>query len=349
MFTISIEEPYHTTFLKNISGKSDSTNFLIHIEHDRSHYIYPHVGTFSVGDIDISIKQEGPPVSCGGLAAYFTRITASHENLQVLRDFVSDACQEPDVIGDAAIKIFSGNSRGFFKPLGELCAQRIDRIYTPEKTKKLVLSHIDTFLASKSRYVEFGRLYKTSFLLTGPPGTGKTSLIKAIALKYKKPVYLIPFTKQLSDEGFIDMVGDIKDDSIVLIEDIDGFFVDREAVGINISFSAFINFLDGAIGSAQGIITFLTANNPDRLDPALIRPGRVDRVVEFGPPRKPEIKNAFDDLTACNPNFEAFYQAIPKEISMAGIIEYLFRNGTDPIGSIDDLKNQAAIKNNMFN
>jgi chaperone BCS1 len=182
--------------------------------------------------------------------------------------------------------------------------------------------------------------------LTGPPGSGKTSIIKAISLKYKRPLYTISFTKQLTDESFIDLATEIKNDSIVLIEDIDAFFVDRQAVDINISFSAFINFLDGALCTGSGIITFITANNPERLDPALIRPGRVDRIVKFEAPKKNEIRCAYKDLTGLE-NFDEFYAKVPRDISMAGVIEYLFRYSEDPIGNINDLRNQVAM-NTMF-
>lgn len=348
MYRIFIIEAYHHIFLKNIADHEKSNTFTIHVEQDRTSYLCPSIGTFMYNEFEITIAEEGKPVNSGVGVIYYTRISVSHENLEKLKDFVAKKCSDSDAdIKDSHIQIYTGNSRGYFKLHGQVPCQRFDRIYTPQKTKDIIMSHMNTFYASKTRYTEFGREYKTSFLLTGPPGSGKTSMVKSLALKYKKPVYMISFSKQMTDEGFIDLVSDIKNDSIILIEDVDAFFVDREALGINISFSAFINFLDGVNGTAHGTVTFLTANNPDRLDPALIRPGRVDRIIQFEQAKKNEMRDAYRDLTGLD-TFEEFYEKIPKDISMAGLIEYLFRNYENPMDSIDDLKSQITIKNTMF-
>ena len=73
--------------------------------------------------------------------------------------------------------------------------------------------------------------------------------------------------------------------SIILLEDIDGIFVQRESVNYggddeeegrrHISFSGLINALDG-IRSQEGRILFMTTNHKEKLDAALLRPGRAD-------------------------------------------------------------------------
>ena len=74
--------------------------------------------------------------------------------------------------------------------------------------------------------------------------------------------------------------------SIILLEDVDGIFVQRESVNQDeeeergVSFSGLLNALDG-VRSQEGRILFMTTNHRERLDPALIRPGRCDLQIEL--------------------------------------------------------------------
>jgi chaperone BCS1 len=169
-------------------------------------------------------------------------------------------------------------------------------------------------------------------------------------MEYKRPIYILNFTKQMTDESFIDLMSELKEDAVLLIEDIDAFFVDRAAVDINISFSAFINFLDGTLGRGNGVIIFITANNPDRLDPAMIRPGRVDHIVKFEVPKRQEIEQAFNTMTntPSASKFTEFYEHISNmTISMSGIVDYLFRNPDTYIENIRQLIRQAKLLNEI--
>ena len=70
---------------------------------------------------------------------------------------------------------------------------------------------------------------------------------------------------------------------MLVLEDIDALFIERESTGASssISFSGLLNAIDGP-ASQEGRMLFMTTNHPDRLDPALIRPGRVDMQAELG-------------------------------------------------------------------
>ena len=69
---------------------------------------------------------------------------------------------------------------------------------------------------------------------------------------------------------------------IILLEDIDALFVQRESVGRGggVTFSGLLNALDG-VRSQEGRILFMTTNHKEKLDPALLRPGRADYHVEL--------------------------------------------------------------------
>ena len=190
-------------------------------------------------------------------------------------------------------------------------------------------------------------------LFTGVPGAGKTSLSKALALKYKRKLYCINLSKNLTDEDFTSLIQTVEPNSILLVEDIDSFFVDGQSTtDINISFSCLLNVLDGALSNINGLITILTINHPDRVDPALLRPGRIDYIVKFDYPSKNEIKMAFFDLVD-NPtdeSFKTFYTNIKSlKINMSGIIDYLFRHSSDYIEKINELNEQYDLLNEILN
>ena len=82
----------------------------------------------------------------------------------------------------------------------------------------------------------------------------------------------------LDDDGLNRALNDAPANSIILLEDIDGIFVGREAVRRtkrNVTFSGLLNALDG-VRSQEGRILFMTTNHREKLDPALLREGRCD-------------------------------------------------------------------------
>ena len=83
----------------------------------------------------------------------------------------------------------------------------------------------------------------------------------------------------MHDDKLQSKLGEIPPRSIVIFEDIDSIFIGRENVSSKakkqVTFSGFLNALDG-VRSKEGMIVFMTTNHIEKLDPALIRPGRCD-------------------------------------------------------------------------
>jgi len=122
-------------------------------------------------------------------------------------------------------------------------------------------------------------------LLYGPPGTGKTSFTQAIAgAKNFNLCYVNLSKKDLNDESFNRMLQEAPTKSILLLEDIDALFDEQREGGElhsgDLTFSGFINALDG-VRSQEGQILFMTTNHREKLNPALLRPGRTDYEVEL--------------------------------------------------------------------
>jgi chaperone BCS1 len=143
-----------------------------------------------------------------------------------------------------------------------------------------------------------GRIpYRRGWLLEGPPGNGKSSFIVAIASHLHSDIFLLSLNNSNLDDTALKrlLLGEELDAAprIYVLEDIDCLFTNRAAparddtntVGNSsrVTFSGLLNALDG-IGSPENTLIVMTTNYPERLDAALIRPGRVDRRFRFEPP-----------------------------------------------------------------
>jgi len=120
--------------------------------------------------------------------------------------------------------------------------------------------------------------------LYGPPGSGKTSIIQAIAGKYKRNLCFVqPLSKEWTDDTFSACVQFAPRRALIVLEDIDSYFgKNRETLHDKcpLTFSGLLNALDG-VSSTDGQIFILTTNFVERLDEALVRSGRVDRKIQF--------------------------------------------------------------------
>lgn len=167
----------------------------------------------------------------------------------------------------------------------------LESVVLPAGQKQRIVGDIADFLVAREWHADRGVPYRRGYLLEGPPGCGKTSLVLAVASHFSRPVYVLNLGSILSDDDLIDAVGDVPEHAIFLIEDIDATkasAVRKEApkpgeyaggdinlVAREVTLSALLNCIDGAF-AREGRILFMTTNHPDKIDPALLRPGRVD-------------------------------------------------------------------------
>lgn len=147
------------------------------------------------------------------------------------------------------------------------------------KAGQLEELHTDlrTFLEAEDRYTRMSQPWHRGYLFYGPPGTGKTSLARSLATEFDLPTYYLPLGDISKDAELMQLVGDIKPRSVLLLEDVDSFHAatDRSDEKDRVSVATMLNALDG-VWTPHGLITIMTTNNREALDPALIRAGRVD-------------------------------------------------------------------------
>lgn len=231
---------------------------------------------------------------------------------------------------------------GFWNFAGSIKVQTIDHLYIPSGIISDIRERIKRFESQKDRYAKFGKPWKLNFMLCGTPGSGKTSLVKAIANAYSKSLYVLQLNSETKASDIMKNIKRINSNSILLIEDIDSYFKGRKTEDTGLSFSTFINILDGVSGKLNGLITFLTANYPETLDSAILRPGRIDYIAKFDYPKKKEIRSAFFDLVAnaTDADFDSFYSSVKDyKVTMSGIVDYLFLFGENP----EDIKTNMKV------
>ncbi|XP_017786459.1 PREDICTED: mitochondrial chaperone BCS1 [Nicrophorus vespilloides] len=179
-----------------------------------------------------------------------------------------------------------------WRPLGHPRKRRpINSVVLDSGISGRILQDCRDFISNPSWYTDRGIPYRRGYLLHGPPGCGKSSFITALAGELEFGICVLNLSERgLSDDRLNHLLSVAPQQAIILLEDIDAAFLSREDTkqqksafeGLNrVTFSGLLNCLDG-VASTEARIVFMTTNYLDRLDPALIRPGRVDLKEHIG-------------------------------------------------------------------
>ena len=298
----------------------------------------------------VDLREEGTP--CGDAPSYFTRLRVSGENSDALQSFLSTALTFRVPAPPGKIWTYAASRFGQWRETGFLPAQSLEDLFLPEQEISGLLAHVNGFLENGERYARAGRVHKLCLLFVGVPGAGKSSLVRALGLQYRRELYSLSLPG-LSDAVCNELVSTMGTDGILLVEDFDslGFSLStnrkrsRDEDRVSVSRSGFLNLLDGNGSPPKGTIICLTANSSNGFDQALVRAGRVDRIVSFGPPKEPEVLAALRRLTEASENREESFIAFcaklkkPKKGSfcMASLVDYLFRHPSDYLEKFEEL------------
>ncbi|KAL7749545.1 hypothetical protein RI367_005100 [Sorochytrium milnesiophthora] len=291
--------------------------------------------------------------------------------------------------------IHTGDQYGCWRRVVSKPIRHLSSVILDAQIKSDVVRDAEQFLVSERWYAEVGVPYRRGYLLYGPPGTGKTSFVTALAGHLKLNVYMLNLSsKALTDANVIDLMIDAPPRCILLLEDIhavfhppaankssppsptsspapsaDGSESDKPAGGgykytapemtsaSGVSFSTLLNILDGVIAS-EGRLLFMTSNSTD-LDPAILRPGRIDRRVYLGNATRAMASELFvrfySEHTAQQPTSEEkphrnvqemaadFANRLPNEqFSPAHVVGYLMQYRSDPRAAVDNAGELAS-------
>ncbi|CAN0908896.1 Protein HYPER-SENSITIVITY-RELATED 4 [Linum grandiflorum] len=204
--------------------------------------------------------------------------------------------------GEKVLKIHTIDVNGYYRDYSRWKSVNLDHpssfdtLAMEPSLKKSIVEDLDRFRGRQEYYKRVGRAWKRGYLLYGPPGTGKSSLIAAMANYLKFDVYDMQLSTVHNDTELRMALLETANRSILVIEDIDCSceLPDRnntkgtvEAANNKkseekITLAGLLNFIDGLWSSCgdERVIVF-TTNHKEKLDPALLRPGRMDMHVHL--------------------------------------------------------------------
>ncbi len=188
-----------------------------------------------------------------------------------------------------------------WRPFGQPRRKRpIESVILDAGVKERVVADVQDFMGSAKWYYDRGIPYRRGYLLHGPPGTGKSSFIQALAGELDYDIAILNLSERgLTDDRLNHLLTMIPARTLVLLEDVDAAFSNRRQTdadgyrGANVTFSGLLNSLDG-VASAEERIIFLTTNHVDRLDEALVRPGRIDMTIRLGEATRYQVEQLWN-------------------------------------------------------
>ncbi|GLJ34244.1 hypothetical protein SUGI_0688090 [Cryptomeria japonica] len=302
----------------------------------------------------------------------------------------------PHVIAEAKILELKNRQRKIYTNKGGKSHSYEDRnrVWTPmvfehpatfetlaldPEVKDDIMEDCRKFSQRESYYKKVGRAWKRGYLLYGPPGTGKSSMIAAISNFLEYDIYDLELTEVKSNTELRKLLIGTTNKSIIVIEDIDCSLdlSDRKKKAkkkskeeqnpkkeendnddSRVTLSGVLNFTDGlwSCCGSEKIIIF-TTNHVDRLDPALLRSGRMDKHIHLSFCTFSAFKVLARNYLGVenHPLFEKVEVLMKKaEITPADVTEELMRVSDDPTAALEKLietlqraLETAAVKNEV--
>ncbi|ORY84211.1 P-loop containing nucleoside triphosphate hydrolase protein, partial [Protomyces lactucae-debilis] len=280
---------------------------------------------------------------------------------QCLHDLVQ-SCRAQYISQDRSrTVVFTGTQYGGWQRLHSRPLRSLDTVILPPKVLHPLLTDIRDYLSPETErwYAQRGIPYRRGLLFHGPSGTGKTSLVIALAGEFNLGVYVVSLAgKGMNDDRLLELLGSMPRRCILLLEDIDVAFPDRAKASASsdtvaeraagITSSGLLNALDG-VAAQEGRLVVMSTNYRERLDSALVRPGRIDHEVAFQLASREDVQalflNFFEHAEEKGAALDVqdaaarFASKVPVgKLSIAALQGFLMDNKRDPEGAIQQIE-----------
>lgn len=234
-----------------------------------------------------------------------------------VRSLINEVLKHTEKERQEKIQIYTSNNC-WWEKLFSCETRTLESVFLEGDKKEDLVKDMRKFLTEKPWYNKRGIPYSRKYLFHGPPGNGKSSIIAALAGELGLNLYVLNLSGGgIDDSGLASLVRGVRPKSLLLLEDVDAVVPSRTNIATEdtldedddestpavdgaerttkqrgVTLSGLLNTLDGVL-TPEGLMVVMTTNRPEVLDPALVRPGRVDKKVVFPFATTDQIRQSF--------------------------------------------------------
>lgn len=263
-----------------------------------------HILRYKNAFIAVNRERLGKSFDANGRPFESITMTTLYHQRKIFEDIFQEAHIAANQHAEGKTVVYTSRNQGWDASVEPKRRRPFDSVILEEGLAEKIRDDIQEFIDTREWYLDRGIPYRRGYLLFGPPGTGKTSFVQALAGALDFNIAMLSLSKRgLTDDLLNQLLQTLPTRTIVLLEDADAAFSNRRQSdsdgysGSTVTFSGLLNALDG-VASAEERILFMTTNHIEKLDDALIRPGRVDMTVHLGNATEWQIGKLWDRFYA---------------------------------------------------
>ncbi|MDR2534820.1 MAG: AAA family ATPase [Treponema sp.] len=275
------------------------------------------------------------------LSVRITILGKHPEFVSRLRDALDETSHRISYYSESMMKVYTykGDEKyGNWTDTLSIHKRNMNTIYIPTVQKNRIIAAIKEFHQSESNHYQKGVPHHLGVMFYGPPGTGKTSLIQALASHFDVHICYLHSSELRYIQNAIAL---LPKNAWLIIEDIDSNNVihpqtdDTTEAGktrriekngalaqVEFNLGQILNCWDGML-SAEGRILFITTNRPEKIDPVLLRPGRIDIREEIGYVDRESLSQFCESFYGKAANFDIKPQTTVCALQNAVIVDKL--------------------------